>query len=382
MHKFIWLVVLATLGIVGCSPMEHRSDLPDKLPLPVVETNLNITKKWSSATGMGTGKKDIRLLLANDKHNLYAVDYTGKLIAIDSNTGAKSWDLDLQAPVSAGPNVVDDKLIVGTNNGRIIAVDIAKRKLAWSSITTSEILAAPQIVDNIVFVNTMDGGLSALSLLDGRQLWRFTHSLPPLVLRKSSIPVVTQDLVIAGFASGKLIALHKNDGVVVWTHDVSQPKGRTDLQRMVDISADLVIKNNTVYAASYQGNIVAVSAATGHLDWERELGCYSGFVVESDHIYVASTNGDVLALDAKNGATFWMQEALKGRILSKPAAMGKFIVIADDDGFVHWLDKTSGKLVGRFQLDKEGVEATPVILHNNVVYILGSSGKLVSLEVN
>lgn len=97
--------------------------------------------------------------------------------------------------------------------------------------------------------------------------------------------------------------------------------------------------------------------------------------------YVSETNGDIVALDIQNGATYWLQTDLQGRRLSKPAIMGKYLVIADEDGFVHWIDKSSGKLAGRFKVNSRGVEATPIV-NNNIVYILGCSGKLVALEVN
>ena len=55
-------------------------------------------------------------------------------------------------------------------------------------------------------------------------------------------------------------------------------------------------------------------------------------------------------------------------------------MVADDDGNVHGLDKATGKMVGRYELDRQGVEATPIV-NNNIVYILGRSGELVALEV-
>ena len=148
------------------------------------------------------------------------------------------------------------------------------------------------------------------------------HNLPPLMLRRSSTPDVKNDLVIAGFANGKLLAMQKNDGSVTWTQDISHPKGTTDLQRMVDISADPLVQDERVYAASYQGNIAALTITNGNIIWERAVPSYAGFVADHNLLYVASTNGDVVALETQNGSTYWLQTVLQGRRLSKPAIMG------------------------------------------------------------
>lgn len=377
----LWAVALLSLFLAGCSQLEQRADLPEKKPLIAIEAPIKINRKWIKDTGAGTDHKDIKLLLAAEGINLYTADANGTLMAINRTSGATVWTTALKAKVSAGPAIGDGKLVVGTNDGRVIAVDINNGKIVWLSRSTSEILAAPYITNDMVLIHTMDGGLSALSLLDGRQLWRYTHNLPPLMLRRSSTPVVRGDVIIAGFANGKLLAMRKNDGSIIWVQDVSQPKGSTDLQRMIDISADPVIVGNRVYAASYQGNIAAIDFDTGNVIWERSLPSFSGLVVDQEFIYESGTNGDVVAIDANNGVTYWLQNELQGRLLSKPALMGKYLIVADNDGNVHWLEKATGKLVGRFELDKGGIEATPIVI-GKIVYILGCGGSLVALEID
>ncbi len=376
-----WLLLFPILLLTGCTQMDQRSDMPEKKRLVAIEAPLVITEKWRVDTGAGTNKKDIRLDLAQHKQHLYVVDACGHVVVVNALNGKIDWSLDLNAAVSAGPAVAEQRLVVGTSDGKVITVDLEKRKIAWKSISTSEILAIPTIEDDVVYIHTMDGGLSALSLADGRQLWRYTHNLPPLMLRRSSSPIVVNDLVIAGFANGKLLAMQKNDGSVIWSQDISNPKGTTDLQRMIDISADPVAHGDRIFAASYQGNISALTLNNGQVIWERAVPSCAGFVYAENMLFVASTNGDVVALDAQNGATYWLQTDLQGRRLTKPALVQKYIVVADEDGNIHWLDRTSGKIVGRSELDKDGIEATPIV-HANKVYILGCGGELMALELN
>lgn len=379
--KIQWLGLLAVLSLVGCGQIDQRSDMPAKKPLVAIEAPVQITQAWRLDTGHGTNGKHIHLMLAESKDKLYTVDANGNLMVINSVTGKPEWTLALKAPVSAGPTVAEQRLIVGTSDGKVITVDLNARKIAWVSSTTSEILAAPTISDDIVLVHTMDGGLSALGLADGRQLWRYTHNLPPLMLRRSSSPIVVKDVIIAGFANGKLLAMQKNDGSIVWSQDISNPKGTTDLQRMIDISADPVVYKDRVYASSYQGNIAGLTLNNGHVIWDRDIASYAGFAAADNMLYVSATNGDVVAIEAPTGGTYWLQTELQGRRLTKPAVLEKYLVIGDEDGNIHWLDKSTGRIAGRSELDRDGIDAMPIV-HNNTVYILGCGGALLKLEVH
>jgi outer membrane protein assembly factor BamB len=201
------------------------------------------------------------------------------------------------------------------------------------------------------------------------------------MLRRSSSPIVVKDVIVAGFANGKLLAMQKNDGSIIWSQDISNPKGTTDLQRMIDISADPVVYKDRVYAASYQGNIAGLTLNNGHVIWDRNIASYAGFTAADNMLYVSATNGDVVAIEAQTGGTYWLQTELQGRRLTKPAIVDKYLVIGDDDGNIHWLEKSTGRIAGRSELDRDGIDAMPIV-HNNTVYVLGCGGALIALEVH
>lgn len=374
------LSILCCLVLVGCAPMEKRSDMPTKKPLATVPSSLTVTKLWSANSGVGAQRTDVKLLAALNKGALYTSDEKGMVSAFDINTGTTIWSKDVNSSISAGPSVSNGILVLGTSSGKVMALDLHGNNL-WQAQTSSEVLAAPTIADNMVLVHTMDGGLSAFSLSDGRQLWRYMHNLPLIMLRRSSSPVATSDKIFAGFANGKVVALRKTDGSVEWSYDVAKPRGRTDLQRMADISADPVLKNGVLYVVGYQGNLVAIGQESGQLLWERDLGSYSGIAVADGMVYLSGSTGNVYAIDAVNGETYWLQEDLIGRHLSKPVVFGEYIIVADSDGLVHWLDKYNGARAAYQSIDSSGVEVAPIVNDDNV-YVLSRKGKLVALEVH
>lgn len=369
------LIITQVVGIWGCANIEYRSDLPQKTALlPLTATNLMITKGWTTEVGVGVGEHDVKLLLAEEQGVLVATDATGVVAAIDMSNGHKLWQNKLKLTISSGPTIQNDKVIIG-GNALVLALNLKTGAVLWKTAVTSEVLAAPKVQEDVVYVNTLDGGLTALNANDGHQLWRFALNPPSVVLRRSCVPVVTNKHIIAGFANGKIVVINRLDGSVDWVADLAIAKGRSDIQRMVDVSADLVVKDEVIYAVSYQGNLKAFILATGQVLWEREVSSYAGLVVDENKVYVAATNGDVLAFDRHTGGSVWVQPALHGRNLSKPVIQKNMLVVADEDGYLHWLQKNQGNLIARYKFTGKGIEAPPLV-HDNKLYVYARNGKV------
>jgi outer membrane protein assembly factor BamB len=157
--------------------------------------------------------------------------------------------------------------------------------------------------------------------------------------------------VVSGFANGRLAALKLHDGRLLWESVIAVPKGRTELERLVDIDAQLEISGGVVYVATYQGRIAAVSLDGGRLLWGREFSSYSGIALAGRMLYVSDARGDLWALERNSGGTLWKQDALHGRGLSMPVLQGDAVVVGDYEGYLHWLDREDGHLLARARVE-------------------------------
>jgi len=83
----------------------------------------------------------------------------------------------------------------------------------------------------------------------------------------------------------------------------------------------------------------------------------------------------VVALRQRDGSELWRSQKLKLRRLSTPVLTSTAVVVADFQGYVHWLDKTSGELVARERVAKERVTNAPVAVGDTVV-VLTDGGKM------
>ena len=147
----------------------------------------------------------------------------------------------------------------------------------------------------------------------------YDRTSPALTLRSSAGLVVDGGAVYAGFGGGKLVALRADNGKLLWEASVAQPKGVTEIERIADITSLPVLDGPLVYAVAYQGRIAAVDRISGRVIWNRDISSLSGLSVEDGRIFVSHSAGSVYALDYTSGKTFWRQpDVYKRQVLRQP----------------------------------------------------------------
>jgi outer membrane protein assembly factor BamB len=77
----------------------------------------------------------------------------------------------------------------------------------------------------------------------------------------------------------------------------------------------------------------------------------------------------------RDGSEIWRNDKLKRRGLSTPVLTSSAVVVADYQGYIHWLDKSTGVLVARTRLAKDRVSNPPVSSGDTVV-VLTDGGRL------
>jgi outer membrane protein assembly factor BamB len=212
-------------------------------------------------------------------------------------------------------------------------------------------LSPPVVAGDLLVVQTIDGKVATYKTATGKKMWTYERSIPKLTLRGTSAPLVVGESVFAGFSDGRLLSLSLATGELLWETTVAVPHGRTDLERLVDIDGLFSAADGTVYVSSYQGRVAAISAADGNVLWARDMSSYTGLTVSGNHIFITDAGSRVWALDKRTGATLWRQDSLFGRELSAPVVQGNTVVVADFDGYVHWLSQDDGEIVARQSLD-------------------------------
>jgi outer membrane protein assembly factor BamB len=161
---------------------------------------------------------------------------------------------------------------------------------------------------------------------------------------------------------------------------VTPPHGRTELERLADIDAAVLVAAQNVYTVGFQGRVAMLALDTGQVWWSHELSSYRGMSLDEEALYVATADGEVVALHARTGAEIWRQSVLLHRGLSAPADMSDSIVVGDFQGYVHWLDKASGALMARTKAGSARISNAPVVI-GDVVLVQTDRGQISAYQV-
>jgi len=193
--------------------------------------------------------------------------------------------------------------------------------------------------------------------------------------------VVDGGVVYAGFAGGKLAAIRADNGKMLWEASVAQPKGVTEIERIADITSLPVVDGPLIYAVAYQGKIAAVDRASGRVVWNRDISSLSGLSTEDARIFVSHAMGSVYALDYSTGKTFWRQAALKNRNLTAPLPMGSLVAVGDLEGYVHFLSREDGAISSRIKTNNSAVMPQMAQINSNTLLAQTRDGGIFAIQV-
>ena len=344
-------------------------------PLVEIETIAEIIELWSKNSGKGSTKQFLKLTPSHSQGKVFVADALGNLASLDANNGNTLWKIDTDLTISGGPGASEKLTMIGSDEGDVLAYASESGEFIWQAKVSSEILAAPQEANDIVVVRTIDGRIFGLDANDGSRLWIYERTMPALTLRGTSNPIITGDIVIAGFDGGRLSAIDLFTGKLIWETSVSLSSGRSQLERMVDIDSDPVIIGNDIYVATFQGRLASVALEDGRITWTRDISSYAGLTSDGNIIYITDDQSHVWALDRATGVSVWKQENLYARQATAPATIGNLVVVGDLEGYLHWMDKDNGQFVARTQVSESAIIAPPIAVED-VVYAYSSDGIL------
>lgn len=372
------------MGLAGCGQSPVRNPFAGRVEpklgaLPEVTEPQSVAGKvtWSN----GSLSKQIRFSklqphVVGDR--VYIADQAGKVMALQRDSGKMIWKNSTGKRYLAGPFWVDNHLVLTTSDAKIIALAASTGEMKWEKKVSSEILAPMAGAQGFVFAHATDGSVMGLRLSDGEEAWRVEHSTPALTLRFCSAPVVVGERVLVGLAAGKMIALDLRTGTIEWERTVSLPHGRSEIQRMVDISADPVVMGDVVYAVTYQGKLAAIHVLTGDLLWERDFSSYQNMASDAKALYLTDNAHYLWALDRFTGSTLWKQEALAKRYITGPAIVDGRVVVADRAGILHYLAADNGHIIDRLSLSGK-IYQSPIRV-GDMLFVSTFKGKLVALR--
>ncbi len=382
LRTLILLIIFSTC--VSCSSTQKLAesifasdDDNSEPPSPLVDivATADLNQVWSENIGKGTDELFIKLTPVVMGEHVFIADTRGEIVALFADSGKNVWENDSDLPITGGPGADENLVLVGTSEGDVLALASESGEEAWRTKVSSEILSPPRESDGVVVVRTIDGKIFALDATTGDRLWIYDRTVPNLTLRGTSTPIIANGLVIAGFDGGRLTALELKTGKLIWEAKVAIPRGRSQLERMVDIDSQPLILDDSIYVTTFQANVSALSLDTGQVLWQRDISSHSELSADAEHLYVTDYLGNIWALDRFSGGSVWKQEKLAHRKVTGPAILGDKVIVGDLEGYLHWLDKETGDFAARVEVEEDPILTKPIVA-NGMLFAYSSGGKL------
>lgn len=104
-----------------------------------------------------------------------------------------------------------------------------------------------------------------------------------------------------------------------------------------------VASEGVIYAASHDGEVVALSAANGQRKWavKTKMPLAAGPEVAAGLVVIGSSDGDVIALDAATGQQRW-RKPVNSEVLARPLVAGDLVIVRTVNGHLEALSLTDG----------------------------------------
>ncbi|SMF58147.1 Beta-barrel assembly machine subunit BamB [Alteromonadaceae bacterium Bs31] len=398
MRRF--LVALMLLGLSACDSPDPKEQELEAAKLTEFERTVELKRKWTRNAGSGQDERFSRYTPAIDEDGyIYTIGVNGDVHAFSAEKGKRRWSVYTKQPISGGVSVNSGNLVFGTYDGFVFLLDSETGEQRWQAEVSSEVASAPAVNGDLVVANTIDGRVFAFEASSGELRWSFDHTTPVLTLRGNASPILTSSQVLVAFDNGQVLSLSASDGSMQWQLRVSRPKGRTELDRIVDIDGTPVLDAGYLYAASFQGNIVAITRGSGRMAWSKEGSTANNLVVHNGRVFVSAEDSRIFALNSTSGELEWETMELKRRGTGTPAVIGDYLAVADTQGYVHVLSQEDGTMAYRFKPRTADAKAkndkykhfarkkkpkgirSPLFSYEDSLYIFADSGKLTAFTL-
>ncbi|MGC1304073.1 MAG: PQQ-binding-like beta-propeller repeat protein [Caulobacteraceae bacterium] len=346
---------------------------------------------WRRRIGIGTTRRGhITGAPVVAGGHIFTLDGEGGVSCLDEN-GREVWR-DQFAPrrgrdtegFGGGLAVADGVLYVSSGYRFVAAVDAGNGKVKWRVDTAAPVHSAPTVVGGKLFVSDVDDQFFALDAATGKSLWEFQALEEPARMLEASSPAISDDVIVAPFASGEVVALSTVNGTQLWEDELSLTNRNNALSEIRDIAGRPIIYRGDVIAGSHAGLVAAIDLHTGQRRWSDPITTITSPWPAGDVVYVTDTQGRVICIARDTGQVYWIRDLNKNvkkkqrAVYSGPVLASGRLIVVNDKGLAVALNPKTGATTTTLKI------GSPAFLNpigvNGTLYVLTMGGELVAIR--
>ncbi|MEM6898773.1 MAG: PQQ-binding-like beta-propeller repeat protein [Pseudomonadota bacterium] len=325
---------------------------------------------------------------------VYLIDGEQTVKAFDLATGSRRWSSQLRSgsrrdrrSFGGGVALADNRLIVSSGFGFVVSLNVETGDEVWRRDLGSPVTGAPTIKDDQVLVVTQNNEVFSLAIDTGEIDWSDQAIAESArVLGAPSVAAI-EDLVVAPFSSGEVIAYLESNGRRLWTDALTRSGRFTPISALNDIAARPVLSAGVVYAASQSGVFAAIDGRSGQRIWSQPIGSVQAPALVGEYLFLAGVDGQVICVASNSGAVIWATQLprfknegrRRGRIsYAGPIIASNRVIVGSSEGELIALSPQTGEETERINL-RGPVFIEPIAVGDRLI-ILTDEGRLISVR--
>jgi outer membrane protein assembly factor BamB len=300
--------------------------------------------------------------------------------------GSDQKDADLRDGFGGGVAYGRGRVIATTGFGEIMALNGDTGEILWRVQNSVPFSNAPTVRGNQIFVASQDSRLQAFNIETGERIWEHLAITEEATIIGASSVAVSEQIVVAGFNSGEVVALSPINGNVLWGDSLtSRGTQVTPLSKLNAIVGRPVIDRDRVFVTSHGGRTAAIDIRSGERIWTTDVGSIETPWVMGDYLLLMSLEGQLVSLSREQGRVRWLTQLpsfedeadREGRIRwAGPLLAGGQVILASSDGRLVSVNPVSGEIIAYKDIN-EPVNVTPVVA-DGTLYVLTDEGSLIA----
>ncbi len=354
-----------------------------------------INEIWRTGIGAATGGRS--WILAGPVVSggvVYAVDADGVAVAVQAADGSQLWRFEaenveaIDRLLSGAVSVADGRAYVVAGNGMIFGLDASTGKEIWRRQLQTPVRTAPTLIAGKVLVPTDDSQLLALDGATGEILWQHAGLFEQAGMLGGASPAATDELVIAAYPSGEVVALSLASGQPLWNETVLRPRRTLAIGAISDIVADPVIADGRVIVAGASGEMAAFDLARGDRLWTAEVTSTQTPWVAGNFIYVLTERSELVCMLQQGGRIRWVSP-LPTLVDPKnndsrrirwtgPILVNDRLLVGSSEGDIMSVSPYTGEILGK--VSAGGPVTVPMAVADGTVFVLTDGAKLIALR--
>ncbi len=239
-----------------------------------------------------------------NKGQLLLSTNANSLVSMNAGSGDVTWQTSFKVDIKGPLSCDGEKVYVSLVDGGLAALDVHTGSILWQVGLDSHLPRQIAFAEGFIFAFTATQKLYKLEKASGKTEWIYDAGYQDgLLIHKGPAPLLLNDRVLLGLASGTLLAVSASSGVRLWEYspEFSSSRFKDVVGAIHKTAADEIV------LTSYDGRVEAIRlvGATPARLWLQNFATLTTSELRADQLFVACFNGDVFSLNPSSGERLW-----------------------------------------------------------------------------